>query len=360
MSATSSRQLNRRQLGNGDLQLSEIGLGTMNFGQTVDSASAFAQLDFALERGVNLIDTAETYPFPPNAATHGLSEQMIGHWLRTNGRRDKLILATKVAGPSAHLHYLRGGNSDHGRAHLESAINDSLRRLSTDYLDLAFLHWPARATNSLGQLDYKPAKKEPNQHRVKDAMLCTLEALDDLIRRGKVRYFGVSNETPWGLMQFLRLAEINNLPIATCIQNPYHLLNRSFDIGLAEIADRENIGLIAYSPLAFGLLTDKHHRGSGPQTDTRLVRTQKLHRFLSNSAVSAAKKYHALAQKFDIDVAQLAIAYLLTRRYVSSVLVSASDLSQLANNLDAPNQSLPQDLLSAIEKIHRQSPNPGL
>ena len=332
----------------------------MNFGESVGETAAHAQLSFAADNGVNLIDTAETYPYPPSADKHGLSETFIGNWFKHSGSRAKTCLVTKIAGPSAHLRYLRGGDLDFEKSHLITSVEESLARLQTDHIDIALLHWPFRATNTLGQMDYKPAKKERDPLNVKSDIKQTLEAIDELIVAGKVRYFGLSNETPWGVMQFLATAKEHGLPRIVTLQNRYHLLDRHFDVGLAEIADREEIGLMAYSPLAFGLLSAKHHGDTGILKNTRLDGTKKLHRFLSETSLSVAKKYVDLAASYEINPAQMAIAYLLTRRYVTTVLVSASSLDQLDINLSAPQIVLPKNLLKDIDKIHRQYPNPCL
>lgn len=343
-----------------DLEISEIGLGTMNFGHTVSEVAAHQQLDVAVSHGINFIDTAETYPFPPTKSNHGLSEQFIGSWFKQSGKRPNVVLATKIAGPSPHLGYLRNGKLGFDKDNIHAALNESLRRLQTDYIDILFLHWPNRATNTLGQLDYKPAKKERDTAAVTDDIFESLHMLQEMIQLGKVRYVGLSNETPWGVMQFLTMAEKSTLPKIVAVEEAYHLLNRRFDIGLAEIIDREHLGFFAYSPLAFGLLSEKHHQAGGVLTDTRLGDTRKFHPFLSESCIQQAKKYIELAAKHGMDSTQMSIAYLLTRRYVTSVLVAASELTQLESNISAAQIEMPKELINAIDKIHRQFPNPCL
>ncbi|MEM7466612.1 MAG: aldo/keto reductase [Pseudomonadota bacterium] len=349
-----------RSLGHTDIQLSEIGLGTMNFGANVDERTASAQLDFAVAEGVNLVDTAETYPFPPTEQTHGASESIIGRWLQKSKQRHNLYLVSKVAGPSTHLDYLRDGDLRFARPNLRSWLDDSLSRLRTDYLDIGLLHWPERATNVLGQLDYKPAKKETLAGAASDNIFAALSAMGELVAAGKLRYIGLSNETPWGVMRFLQCAAQANLTKITLIQNPYNLLNRSFDIGLAEVVHRENLGFLAYSPLAFGLLAAKHLSAGRALPDTRLTSTAKLHRYLSEDSRAAANVYFDVATRFNVELSQMAIAYSLTREYVTSVLVSASNSEQLASNINAVALNLDKSILKAIDKIHRQRPNPGL
>ncbi|MGR8949300.1 MAG: aldo/keto reductase [Gammaproteobacteria bacterium] len=349
-----------RQLGNSSLSVSEIGLGTMNFGTTVDEGLASKIVSFALERGINLIDTAETYPYPPSAATHGLSETILGNCLKSSGRRDQLVVVSKIAGPSSHLEYLRDGRLMFDRRNVSTWINETLIRLQTDYLDIALLHWPMRATNTLGQLDYKPARKEADSQAIVDSIEQSLFVLNEQIAAGKIRYLGLSNETPWGVMRYLQVAERLGHPRIVTLQNRYNLVDRSFDIGLAEIVDRESIGFMAYSPLAFGLLSKKSHLAPGQSKNSRLMITKKLHRYLSKNCRHAAQQYLSLAQDHEVDFAQMAIAYLLSRRYVTSVLVGATNLEQLSDNLAATENELEKNLLTAINKIHRQHPNPGL
>lgn len=343
-----------------DIPVSEIGLGTMNFGHTVSEGDAQRQLDAAYSQGINLIDTAETYPFPPTASNYGLSERYIGNWFKKSGNRANVLLTTKIAGPSPHLNYVRNGNLGFDQNNINVAVDDSLRRLQTDYIDILFLHWPNRATNTLGQLDYKPAQKERSAKKVKDSILETLSALENTVAAGKVRFLALSNETPWGVMQFLTTARENGLPEIIAIEEAYHLLNRRVDLGLAEVVDREQLGLFAYSPLAFGLLSSKHHQPHGILDDSRLNKTRKFHPYLSENCIRQAKKYIDLAARYNMDPAQMSIAYLLTRGYVTSVLVAASKLNQLEANIDATQIELPKDLINAIDKIHRQFPNPCL
>lgn len=345
---------------NSRLQTSRLGLGTMNFGANVDKATAAELLDMALDHGVNLVDTAETYPFPPTAEYHGLSESFIGSWLNKSRKRNEIALISKIAGPSPHLDYLRDGNLSFDEQNINASIEQSLKRLQTDYLDIVLLHWPERATNTLGQLDYKPARKETSQSLIHDRIELALVALDKVLKAGKIRAYGISNETPWGVMRFLSYAEQLGLTKPTVLQQRYSLLDRSFDIGLAEVAHREDLGVISYSPLAFGLLSHQAHSEKEFRPGPRLSQTRKLHRYLHTNCVHAAKQYYELACDRGLDLSQMAIAYLLTRGYVTSVLIGASNKNQLAQNLGALNIRLDRNTLKAIDDIHHQRPNPCL
>jgi aryl-alcohol dehydrogenase-like predicted oxidoreductase len=341
-----------RQLGQTGIEVSALALGTMTFGEQNTEPQAHRQLDMAVDAGINFIDTAEMYPVPPMADTCGLSETAIGTWLNNRRRRDAVVLATKATGPGAHLPYIRGGGSEHNAENLAQALDGSLRRLQTDYVDLYQLHWPDRATNTFGQLGYKPAQRA-EQPRIE----VTLRALSDLIVAGKVRAIGLSNETPWGLMSFLNLAREFDLPRVVSIQNPYNLLNRSFEVGLAEIADRENVGLLAYSPLAFGTLTGKYANGERP-AGARISRYTRFVRYTKEQGVAATAQYVELARQFDIDPAHMAVSFILSRRYVTSAIIGATSTRQLRHNLNSLEFPVSKELLKAIDKIHTQIPNP--
>lgn len=341
-----------RQLGKTSIEVSALALGTMTFGEQNTECQAHRQLDMALDAGINFIDTAEMYPVPPKADTCGLTETFIGTWLHRRRRRDDIVLATKATGPGAHLPHIRGGNSTHDAIDLGQALEGSLRRLQTDYIDLYQLHWPDRATNTFGQLGYKPAQREATPR-----IEATLTALSDLIAAGKIRAIGLSNETPWGLMSFLRLAQQFDLPRVVSIQNPYNLLNRSFEIGLAEIADREQVGLLAYSPLAFGVLTGKYADGARP-TGARVTLFDRFVRYTKERGVAATARYVDLARQFEIDPAHMAISFIMSRRYLTSAIIGATNVEQLRHNLLSLEFPLSKDLLKAIDKIHAQIPNP--
>lgn len=341
-----------RRLGRTDLKVSALCLGTMTFGEQNSAAEAHAQLDLAHAAGINFFDTAEMYPVPPRAETQGLTEQYIGSWLTKQGSRDKLILATKVAGPADWLPYLRDGNLHLNRRNIESAIDSSLRRLQTDYIDIYQLHWPDRETNFFGKLGYQHQKQDQSI-----PILETLQILNDLVETGKIRYVGVSNETPWGLMQYLQLAETHGLPRCVSIQNPYSLLNRTFEIGLAEIAHREDCGLLAYSPLGFGVLSGKYLNDARPQ-GARLSLFDRFDRYSNPQAEAATRAYVELAREHGLDAAQMALAWVTGRSFVTSNIIGATRLQQLHSNLESIDLQLPDSILERVEEIHRQQPNP--
>ncbi|MDR2878143.1 MAG: NADP(H)-dependent aldo-keto reductase [Chromatiales bacterium] len=339
------------KLGNTEIEVSRIGLGTMTFGEQNSEAEAHAQIDAALAAGINFIDTAEMYPVPPRADTYGLTERYIGSWLRARGGRDRIILASKVAGPARDLDYIRGG-ARLDRKNIVAALDDSLKRLNTDYIDLYQLHWPDRKTNRFGELGYR---HDPEDQPV--AIEETLAALADLVKAGKIRHIGVSNETPWGVMRFLQLAAERGLPRIVSIQNPYSLLNRSFEIGLAEISHREAVGLLAYSPLGFGVLSGKYLDGQKP-AGARLTSFQRFQRYTREAAQAPIRAYVELARSAYLDPVQMALAYVNTRPFVTSTLIGATNLSQLATNIGSIDIELSDDVLQAIETIHTRQPNP--
>ncbi|WP_116473493.1 NADP(H)-dependent aldo-keto reductase [Zobellella maritima] len=344
-----------QQLGTTDLKVSLLGLGTMTWGEQNNEQQAHAQLEMALDYGVNLIDTAEMYPIPPSQDTQGATERMIGNWLSTSGKRDRVVLATKAVGPSRNPvrpSYFRGGQAKLDRANLFQAVDDSLRRLKTDYIDLYQLHWPDRSTNVFGQLGFQ-AMVDEQTVPIEE----TLQALQALQQSGKIRHFGVSNETPWGMHQFLLQAERHGLPRPASIQNPYHLLNRTFEVGLSEFSLREGVGLLAYSPLAFGLLTGKYDQEALP-ANARLTLYSRFKRYLDPQARAAATRYVALAREHDLSPAQLALAFVNSRPFVTSNLIGATNLTQLQENLESIHLTLSDQLLQAIEAIHLSRPNP--
>ncbi|MDR1064520.1 MAG: NADP(H)-dependent aldo-keto reductase [Azoarcus sp.] len=346
-----------RKLGNTGIDVSLIALGTMTWGEQNSEAEAHSQLDFALERGINLIDTAEMYPVPPRAETQGRTEAYIGTWLKAHpGARGKIILATKAAGPARQAErpsHLRGGNARHDRANLEAALNDSLERLQTDYVDLYQLHWPDRTTNYFGELGYRHVENEDTV-----PIRETLGVLSDLVKSGKVRHIGLSNETPWGVHEFLRHAENAGLPRVVSIQNPYNLLNRSFEIGLAEFAIREKVGLLAYSPLAFGTLTGKYLDGRQPP-GARVTRWERFGRYKGDIAETATAAYVGIARRYGISPAQLALAYVNRQPFLTSNIIGATNLAQLEENIGSLDVRLEQAALDEIEAAHAAHPNPS-
>jgi aryl-alcohol dehydrogenase-like predicted oxidoreductase len=345
-----------RPLGRTGLNVSVIALGTMTWGEQNTEAEAHAQLDAALDAGINLIDTAEMYPVPPKADTQGLTERYIGTWLKKSGRRQDIVLATKATGPSrqaARPSHVRGGQLLFTRENLFEAVNLSLQRLQTDYIDLYQLHWPDRSTNMFGQLGYQHVKDEATTPIEE-----TLQALQELVQAGKVRHVAVSNETPWGLSKFVHLSETRGLPRVVSIQNPYSLLNRTFEIGLSEIAIREQVGLLAYSPLAFGVLSGKYLAGQRP-TGARLTLFERFARYSNENAERAAYEYVSLFRRHGIDPAQGALAFVNGRDFVTANIIGATTLAQLQSNVASIEVTLPEEVLQGIDAIHRQYQNPA-
>jgi aryl-alcohol dehydrogenase-like predicted oxidoreductase len=343
-----------RKLGNSDIDVSVICLGTMTWGEQNSQAEAFAQMDYALEQGVNFFDTAELYSIPPKAATYGHTEEIIGNWLARRGTRERIVLASKIAGPGEDwLPHIRAGKTRFKRDHIEAALNASLKRLQTDYLDIYQLHWPERNTNFFGQLGFRPADRDDFTPIAE-----TLQALDAQMRAGKIRHIGLSNETPWGVMGFLHTAEQLGLSRVVSVQNPYSLLNRSYEVGLAEISWREHCGLLAYSPLGFGVLSGKYLAGMSP-VGARLTRYPHYDRYSNLQAQRATHDYVTLARDYGLDPAQMALAYVSSRSFVSSNIIGATSLEQLRSNLASVQVELGEELLGAIEEIHRRHPNPS-
>ena len=342
-----------RPLGTTDIRVSALALGSMTWGEQNSEAEGFAQIDRARAAGINFIDTAEMYPVPPRAETCGATETIIGNYFKRHGGRAQWIVASKAAAPGNDIQHIRGGQPHHDRANLIAAVEGSLRRLQTDYIDLYQLHWPDRATNFFGQLGYR---HDPDAHitPIEDS----LEVLDELVRSGKIRHIGLSNETPWGLHRFLQLAETRGWPRPVSIQNPYNLLNRSFEVGLAEMAIREQVGLLAYSPLAFGLLSGKYEGGARPPQG-RLTRFERFQRYNAPLARQAASAYVALAREHALDPAQLALAYVTGRPFVTSNIIGATTLEQLDSNIASLDLVLSDAVLASIEAIHTAQPNPA-
>jgi aryl-alcohol dehydrogenase-like predicted oxidoreductase len=341
-----------RKLGRTDIEVSVICLGTMTWGEQNTEAEAHRQLDAAMAAGVNFIDTAEMYPVPPKAETYARTEEYIGHWLARRNIRDKLVLATKVAGPGDWLPYIRDGKNRLDRKNIHAALDNSLRRLKTDYIDLYQLHWPDRSTNFFGKLGYQPVASE-----TATPIEESLQALGELVQAGKVRHVGVSNETPWGVMRFLRAAEATGLPRLVSIQNPYNLLNRSFEVGLAEIAHREQVGLLAYSPLGFGVLSGKYLNTRRP-AGARLTLFERFQRYTNTEGLRATADYAQLAREHGLSPAQMALAYVNSRPFLTSTIIGATSLAQLRENLASIQVTLDQELLAGIEAIHQRQPNP--
>ncbi|QGM21953.1 NADP(H)-dependent aldo-keto reductase [Spiribacter sp. 2438] len=341
-----------RQLGPTDLNVSALCLGTMTWGKQNTQDEAFAQLDYALERGINFIDTAEMYPVPPESETQGATETMIGNWLAARDNRDRVILATKIAGPG--LGTVRDGKTDYGSKDIRAAVEASLQRLQTEVIDLYQLHWPARQSNFFGKLGFQVDASEPDPM---PGMLAALEALQRMVDEGKIRYVGLSNESAWGTMKFLELAERHGLPRVVSVQNPYNLLNRSYEIGLAEVSHREQVGLLPYSPLAFGVLSGKYLGGERP-AGARLTLFERFTRYTKGPGLEATEAYVNLAREHGLDPSQMALAWVTEQPFVASNIIGATTLEQLKTNIDSIDVRLDEDLLKGIEAIHADRPNP--
>jgi aryl-alcohol dehydrogenase-like predicted oxidoreductase len=340
-------------LGNTEVKVSKICLGTMTWGEQNSEAEAHEQLDYAIAQGINFIDTAEMYSVPPKAETYGLTETYIGTWLKKRQNRNNLILATKIVGPGDTAKYVRGGPRLTDK-HIRQAVEESLRRLQTDYIDLYQVHWPERTTNCFGQLGYvHNPDEEPTPLEE------TLSALGKLVQEGKIRYVGVSNESPWGVMTYLNLAKQHDLPRIVSVQNSYNLLNRAYEIGLAEISHREQVGLLAYSPLAFGVLSGKYLNGARP-AGARITLFARFSRYIRDQyALQATEAYVQLAQKYYLDPAQMALAYVNRRPFLTSTLIGATTMEQLKTNIASLDLELDEEVLNGIEAIHHQYPNPA-
>jgi len=343
-----------RNLGNTNESVSVICLGTMTWGEQNTEKEAHEQLDFAFEKGVNFIDTAEMYPVPPQKDTYSLTEQYIGRWNKLKEQRDKIFLATKIAGPMSGG-YIRGGNN-FKRGQIIEACENSLKRLNVEMIDLYQLHWPERVANYFGQLGIEQLP-DPSEEEY-TPFLERLEALQELQKQGKIRYFGLSNETPWGVMKYLEVAKQNGLLLPQSIQNPYSLLNRSFEVGNAEVSLREKIGLLAYSPLGFGVLTGKYLNGQKP-AKARITLYERFSRYTSVEGIKATERYCQLAQKFGLSPAQMALAFVNQRSFVTSNIIGATSLEQLAENIESIHIELSPELMSEINNIHKEISNPS-
>jgi len=348
-----------RRLGRTDIQVSLICLGTMTWGEQNTEAEAHAQLDYALERGISFIDTAEMYPVPPRGETQGRTETYIGTWLKARGNRDKVVLATKVAGrgggPRGDFSWLRDDRQppNLGRRQIFEAVDKSLKRLQTDYIDLYQTHWPDRLTTNFGKAEY------PWNDEASIAIAETLDAMGELVRAGKIRTVGVSNETAWGVMQHVADAAADPArPRIVSIQNAYSLLNRWYESSLSEVTKQEAVGLLAYSPLAMGVLSGKYLGGAKPP-GSRLTLFGRFTRYSNPQVDRATERYVALARQHGLDPAQMALAFVNSRPFVTSNIIGATSLEQLKTDIDSLGVKLSQEVLDGIEAIHRDQPNPA-
>ena len=342
--------MNYKKLGNTDIDVSTICLGTMTWGEQNTQEEAFQQMDYALDQGVNFWDTAELYSVPPKAETYGLTEVIIGNWFKENKKRDKVILASKVAGPMRA--YLRGGGNNYGIEKMTQAINDSLKRLQTDYIDLYQLHWPERNTNMFGRLGYEHIENEWNKFED------VLGNLQKFIKEGKIRQIGLSNETPWGVSKCLELSKEKELPRMMSVQNPYSLLNRTYEVGLAEISIRDQIGLLAYSPLASGYLTGKYRNNQLPK-NSRIERDGDFWtRYNKPNTTKAVDAYYEISKKYNLNFAQMSLKFCEIQPFMTTVIIGATTMEQLQTNIESVNINLTDDVINEINEVQKIYPNP--
>jgi aryl-alcohol dehydrogenase-like predicted oxidoreductase len=339
-------------LPNTEIKVSQLCLGTMTFGEQNTESEAHLQLNYAIEKGINFIDTAEMYPIAAREATYGSTEKFIGNWLTKSGKRNDIVLATKIAGPNRNMGYIRE-KLDFSKESIVLSVEKSLQRLQTDYIDLYQFHWPERKVNFFGQRGYKIQEDqwEDNFHSILDTM-------QQLITAGKIRQIGVSNETPWGLMRFLEESKKHNLPKTITIQNAYSLVNRTFEHNLAEVCHRENIGLLAYSPLGFGFLSGKYINGQADE-NSRLNLFPNFTRYNSDQTREATKRYQQIADDFGISFVELALGFVQHQPFVKSAIVGATSMAQLKQDIATATITLPEAALKAIEKVHNQIPDPA-
>jgi aryl-alcohol dehydrogenase-like predicted oxidoreductase len=339
-------------LPNTDIKVSKICLGTMTFGQQNTEADGHAQMDCALEKGINFFDTAEMYSVPARQETYGSTEKILGTWFKKSGKREEIVLASKIAGPNPNFTYMREKN-DFSPASIKFALDQSLQRLQTDYLDVYQLHWPERKTNFFGQRGFKVQDDawEDNIHNV-------LETLDGFVKEGKIKHIGLSNETPWGIMRFLEESKYHNLPKIKTIQNPYSLLNRTFESGSAEVCMRENVGLLAYSPMAFGVLSGKFLTGES-HPNARITLFPQFARYNSAQCTEATRLYQEIARKNGLTLTELSLAFVNQQAFVTSTIIGATTMEQLKENIDTIHISLSDEILKAIDEVQAVIPDPA-
>ena len=342
--------MNYKKLGNTDINVSTICLGTMTWGEQNTQSEAFEQMNYSLENGVNFWDTAELYAVPPKAETYGHTETIIGNWFEKTKKRKDVILASKVGGPSRK--YIRNGENSFTGKNLEDALHGSLERLKTDYIDLYQLHWPERNVNNFGKLGYEHEENDWNKFEN------VLENLKKFVDQGKIRYVGLSNETPWGVMNYLKLAKDKDLPRMMAIQNPYSLLNRSYEVGLAEVSIRENIGCLAYSPLASGYLSGKYRNKQFPK-GSRMERDFDFWtRYRKPNMENAVEDYYKISQKYDLDMSQMSIKFCEVQDFMTSVIIGATTMEQLKTNVESVKVNLDSEVIKEINNVQKKYPNP--
>jgi len=339
-------------LPNTDIKVSKICLGTMTWGNQNTQDEGFAQMDLALDKGVNFFDVAELYPVPATKETYAETERIIGNWFAKTGHRDKVVLATKIAGTGDYTAHIR--TNGFSKDALNEAVDNSLKRLQTDYIDLYQLHWPERQTKMFGTRDYVHNPNDPWEDNFNEI----LHNLDNIIKSGKIRQIGISNEGAWGTMRYLQESKQHNLPRMITIQNAYSLINRVFEVDLAEVAHRENIGLLAYSPMAFGVLSGKYIKGTAGD-DARLKLFPRFARYSGEKATEATKRYLKIAEDNNMSLAQMSLAFVNDRSFLTSNIIGATSLKQLEENIDSINVSLSEDVMKAINAVHAELPNPA-
>jgi len=344
--------MNYKKLGNTDLDVSTICLGTMTWGEQNSQEEGFEQMDYALDNGINFFDVAEMYPSPCRKETYGETEKVVGNWFKERNKRDKIILATKISGPG--MSYIREGGPQYTEKKISEAIENSLKRLKTDYIDLYQLHWPERKTNFFGKLGYVH-KEDSNEWNDFEKILISLEKF---IKQGKVRFVGLSNETSWGLSKFLEISKLNGLPKMMSVQNPYNLLCRTYEIGLAEISIREKSGLLGYSPLAGGFLTGKYRNDNMPENSRQKLFGDYYTRYLKPNAPVIIEKYYDISKKFDVNFAQMSIKFCEIQPFMTSVIIGATTMEQLKTNVESVNVNLKDEIIQEINKIQKLYSNP--
>ena len=343
--------MNYRKLGNTDLEVSSICLGTMTWGEQNTQEEGFEQMDYALDQGINFFDTAELYAIPPKKETYGKTEEIIGNWFNKRKNRSKVILATKIAGPG--LSWVRGGGNQYDKEKLNEAVNQSLKRLQTDCIDLYQLHWPERKTNYFGKLGYEHTNN--NEWNNFEEIL---NSLDEIIKSGKIKYIGLSNETAWGLTKFLEISKTKNLPKVMSVQNPYNLLNRTYEIGLAEASIREKSGLLAYSPLASGIMSGKYRNGAMPDGSRMKLFGDRFPRYKTKNAINAVEEYYKISKKHNIDLAQMSLKFCELQPFMTSVIIGATTMEQLKTDIESVNVNLSDDIIKEINEVQKLYTNP--
>jgi aryl-alcohol dehydrogenase-like predicted oxidoreductase len=341
-----------KKLGTTDLDVSLICLGTMTWGTQNSEKDAFEQMDYSVSKGINFFDTAELYSVPPNAESYGKTEKMIGNWFEKRKNREKIILASKVAGPRCD--WIRNGKNNYNEKNLGEAIDESLKRLKTDYIDLYQLHWPERSTNCFGIREFNISEEEKEWNSFESI----LQALDKYIKSGKIRHIGISNETPYGLSKYLELSKSKNLPRVMSVQNPYSLVNRTYEIGMSEISIRDRCGLLVYYPLAAGALSGKYRGGQMPK-NSRMALFKGWERMINPLAMKAYDEYYKLAKDNNMTMVQLAQSFVNSRPFVTSNIIGATTMEQLKENVESINIEFTDEMMDRVNEIHNNNPNPS-